>query len=130
MSFLGRFKDALLGRGSSDGRGAGSIAGHWRVVDISVPHPFGRYNLVLAVDGVLQWTATLPTRDAGEIEMSGSGTWSTAGDTLHYTSGEHAGTLRWTLDDERSLVLDGLPAANLAGGARCVLEKAGAARGV
>ena len=123
MSTLTRLADRLFGR-HRGARGGSPIAGAWRVADISVPHPFGRYTMELRADGSLEWSAVVPTNDAGELQVTGSGTWRTSGERLHYTSGEHAGTLQYSLEGD-DLILDGLPASKIGPGARCVLKKAG-----
>ena len=98
------------------GRGAGesgaAIAGTWSVVDISGPHPFGSYTLELREDGTLAWQANVPTKEGGEFDVSGSGTWHADGTTLHYTSGEGAGTCPYSIEGG-NLVLAGLPATKL-----------------
>lgn len=97
------------------------LTGTWRVIDISVPHRFARYVMELRDDGSLEWAATVPTTDAGDLELAGNGTWRTHRDVLHYTSGEARGSVRYSLEDG-NLVLDGLPATKVGPGVRCVLE--------
>lgn len=117
MSWWSRLRLAVGG-----GRNAvGSVAGTWRVVDISKPHPFASYVLELRKDGTLAWQAVVPTTDAGTIDVSGSGSWHTDGSTLHYVSGEHAGTCTYSMEGE-NLVLAGLPATKLGSDVRCVLS--------
>lgn len=116
MSF---FKN-LFGRPSDPGTSL--VMGAWQVTHISVPHPFGRYVMVLRANGAFEWVAIVPTTDAGEYQVKGSGTWRTEGNTLHYTSGASAGTVQYSLN-EGALILDGLPATKLGPGVRCVLER-------
>jgi hypothetical protein len=99
-----------------------AIAGAWQVIDIAAPHPFGQYTIDLRADGGLEWAARVPTTDGAEFEVTGSGSWRSEGDKLHYTSGESRGALRWSHEDEH-LVLDGLPATKVGPGVRCVLER-------
>jgi hypothetical protein len=103
-------------------KATGAIAGKWRVVDISKPHPFGVYVLELRDDGSLAWTANVPTQDGGSFDVAGEGTWHTNGDELHYVSGKHAGMHNYTLE-EAKLVLGGLPATKLDHDTRCVLVR-------
>jgi hypothetical protein len=105
---------------------AGTIACTWRVVDISAPHPFGAYVLALREDGSMEWRANVPTRDGGDFDVTGSGTWHAEGATLHYVSGEHTGTCSYSLEDGK-LVLGGLPATKIDEGTRCVLVRDDAA---
>jgi hypothetical protein len=121
-SYLSRLVARLFAgrRGDSP---ATFLVGKWEVVNISIPHPFGRYSLDLGADGSLAWTALVPTTDAGEYEVDGSGTWRADGDQLHYTSGESAGVLRYSAGGNE-LILDGLPATKVGPGARCVFRKA------
>lgn len=121
MSFLGKLAGRLFGR-QRGGSNASSAAGAWHVIDIAAAHPFGAYTMDLRVDGTLEWAAVVPTTDAGEYEVSGSGTWRTTGDKLHYTSGESRGTLSWS-HEAGNLVLDGLPGTKVGPGVRCVLER-------
>jgi len=99
-----------------------SLAGSWHVVEIAEPHPFGQYTMHLLPDGKLEWTAVVPTTDAGEFRVSGSGSWFVEGGELHYTSGDGRGALQWSHEDG-NLVLDGLPATKVGPGVRCVLER-------
>jgi hypothetical protein len=117
MSFFADLKNRLWGR-SDDA----SISGVWRVTDISVPHPFGRYVLDLRADGSLEWSSVLPTRDAGEIEVKGGGTRRTSGDQLHYTSGNNAGKVQFQREGQ-ALVLDGLPVTKIGPGVRCIFVR-------
>jgi hypothetical protein len=121
MGFLDRLRDAF-GRRPAEAS-ASSLVGTWDVIDISVPHPFGRYTMELRQDGSFHWTALTPTTGGGELELSGTGTWRTDGDTLHCTSGASGGTVRYALIDA-DLVLDRLPATKLGPGLRCVLRRA------
>src|SRR5215813_8229442 len=98
MSVLTKIKDLFVGRRRDASGSSSSVVGAWRVSFISVPHPFGRYDLELHGDGVLAWRSIVLMRDAGEIQVAGSGTWRISGDTLHYTSGESAGALRYSLE--------------------------------
>jgi hypothetical protein len=122
MSWLSRLKSLVSG----SSKAGEAIAGTWRVVDISDPHPFGAYVIELREDGSLAWKAHLPTRDAGDFDISGEGTWHSDGVTLHYVSGKHAGTCSYSLEDGK-LVLGGLPATKLDKGTRCVLVRDDAA---
>ena len=117
-SFLARLKGVFAGS-----RDRGPLVGTWKVVEISVPHPFGHYALELGADGSQCWTAIVPTSDGGEYRVQGSGTWHTTKSTFEYTSGAASGTLRYALEDEQTLVLDGLPATQVGPGVRCVLKK-------
>jgi hypothetical protein len=118
MSWWSRIGRAVRGAGGS----GAAIAGTWRVVDISGPHPFGSYSLELREDGTLAWQANVPTTDGGDVDVSGSGTWHVDGTTLHYTSGESAGTCPYTVEGG-DLVLGGLPATKLSREIRCALSK-------
>ncbi|MCA9618990.1 MAG: hypothetical protein KC731_08210 [Myxococcales bacterium] len=91
-------------------------------MDISAPHPFGQYTLHLMPDGALEWLAVVPTADTGQLQVSGSGSWSVDGAELHYTSGDARGSVEWSLEDG-ALVLDRLPATKVGPGVRCVLER-------
>jgi hypothetical protein len=117
MSFFANLRNRVLG--GSDGA---SISGVWRVTDISVQHPFRRYVLDLRADGSLEWSSVVPTRDAGEVEVKGSGTWRTSGDKLHYTSGNNGGTVLFQREGS-ALVLDGLPATKVGPGVRCIFVR-------
>jgi hypothetical protein len=78
--------------------------------------------LDLRVDGSLEWSSVLPTRDAGEVEVKGSGSWRISGDQLHYTSGNNGGMVRFQREGE-ALVLDGLPATKIGPGVRCIFVR-------
>jgi hypothetical protein len=118
MSWWSRLGRAVPG--GPDAAGA-AIAGTWRVVDISSPHPFGSYTLELREDGTLDWQANVPTTDGGAFDVSGSGTWHADGTTLHYVSGEHAGKCAYSVE-AGNLILAGLPATKLSSETRCVLS--------
>jgi hypothetical protein len=118
MSWLSRLKNLVQGPSKAGGK----VAGTWRVVEISNPHPFGAYVIELREDGSLAWKAHVPTRDGGDFDIDGSGTWHADGGTLHYVSGEHAGTCSYSLENGK-LVLGGLPATKLDRGTRCVLVR-------
>lgn len=117
MSFFTDLKNRLFGDSESV-----SLSGAWRVVDISVPHPFGEYVLDLNPDGSLKWSSVVPTTDAGEFNVEGSGTWHASGGELHYTSGSSAGKVVFRLEGP-ALVLDGLPATKIGPGVRCVFVR-------
>jgi hypothetical protein len=121
MSFLKRVRDLALCRRNGSSNDS-SIAGSWHVTDISAPHPFGQYSIDLRENGTLEWAALVWTKDVGELEVTGSGTWRTEGETLHYTSGDSEGSVRYSLDAE-VLTLDGLPATKVGPGVRCVLNR-------
>lgn len=119
MSFFANLKNRLF----SDSNGTASLSGVWHVIDISVAHPFGKYVLHLRPDGSLEWASVVPTTDAGEFTVEGSGTWRTSGRELHYTSGNIAGKVLFQLEGA-TLVLDGLPATKIGPGVRCVFVRA------
>jgi hypothetical protein len=119
MSFFADLKRRLLGESKASSQ---ALSGVWRVIDISVPHPFGKYILHLRPDGSLEWSSVVSTTDAGELNVEGSGTWRASGRELHYTSGSSAGKVLFTLEGS-ALVLDGLPATKIGPGARCVFVR-------
>ena len=114
--------DRLLKRLGSRREPRHPIAGRWAVEDISGPHPFASFLLDLRPDGALAWQANVPTTDSGDFDVTGSGTWRADGTTLHYVSGESAGTCPYQLEDGK-LVLGGLPATQLDRSLRCVLAR-------
>lgn len=120
MSFFENLRQLLRG-GSAAPAGPG-IVGTWQVTEIPLTHPFSQYVLELRSDGALAWFAVLPTFDAGEVRVEGSGTWRASDAELHYTSGENQGTLRYERAAEQ-LVLDGLPATKIGPGVRCVFAR-------
>lgn len=99
-----------------------ALVGEWMVVDISVSHPFVWYVIHLRPDGSFEWTAQVALKDSAHLDASGAGRWRASDDLLQYSSGDHEGSCRYSLEHEE-LMLDRLPATKIGPGVRCVLRR-------